>query len=123
MLQVTPHMRVLVCVQPVDFRKGIDAIAAICRNLLKEDPHNGTLFLFRNRSRCSLRILMYDEQGFWLSTKRLSRGKFPWWSTSTSESVDIPSWALQTLLSNGNPSTAGFGKEWRKLPISSIMHA
>ncbi len=73
MLQVTPHMRILVCMKPVDFRKGIDGIAAVCRNHLKQDPHGGILFLFRNRARCSIRILMYDGQGFWLCIKRLSK--------------------------------------------------
>ena len=115
MLQVTPHMRILVCMQPVDFRKGIDGIAAVCRNHLKQDPHSGTLFLFRNRSKYTIRILMYDGQGFWLCTKRLSKGKFHWWPKSTSESTCIKSWDLQTLLGNGNPSTAAFEQDWCKL--------
>jgi transposase len=86
--------------QSIDFRKGIDGIAAVCRNQLQEDPHTGTLFLFRNRSKCSIRILVYDGQGFWLCTKRLSHGKFKWWPQSPSESISIQSWDLQTLLGN-----------------------
>ena len=39
MLQVTPQMRILVCMKPIDFRKGIDGIAGVCRNFLKQDPH------------------------------------------------------------------------------------
>ena len=115
MLQITPHMRILVCMQSIDFRKGIDGIAAVCRNHLQEDPHTGALFLFRNRSKCSIRILVYDGQGFWLCTKRLSRGKFKWWPKSSSESISIQSWDLQTLLGNGNPCMASFGADWRKI--------
>jgi transposase len=115
MLQITPHMRILVCMQSIDFRKGIDGIAAVCRNHLQEDPHTGTLFLFRNRSKCSIRILVYDGQGFWLCTKRLSKGKFKWWPQSSSESIRIQSWDLQTLLGNGNPCAASFGGDWRKI--------
>lgn len=115
MLQVTPHIRILVCMKPVDFRKGIDGIAGVCRNHLKQDPHGGTLFLFRNRARCSIRILIYDGQGFWLCIKRLSKGKFHWWPESTSEAVTIQSWDLQTLLGNGNPSLAAFAEDWYKL--------
>lgn len=115
MIQVTPHMRILVCMQPVDFRKGIDGIAAVCRNHLNQDPHTGTLFLFRNRGRCSIRILIYDGQGFWLCTKRLSKGKFHWWPESASTSAHIQSWHLQTLIGNGNPSLASFGMNWREL--------
>ena len=115
MLQVTPHMRILVCLQPIDFRKGIDGIAAVCRNHLQQDPHTGTLFLFRNCSKCTIRILMYDGQGFILYTKRLSKGKFHWWPEGISNSAYIQSWDLQTLLGNGNPSMADFGEEWRKV--------
>jgi transposase len=115
MLQIIPHIRILVCVQPVDFRKGIDGIAAVCRNHLQQDPHTGTLFIFRNGSKSSIRILVYDGQGFWLCTKRLSQGKFKWWPQSDSESTLIQSWDLQTLLGNGNPSMASFGGDWRKI--------
>ena len=117
MLQVTPHMRVLICLDSVDFRKGIDGFAAVCRNQLEQDPYEGTLFLFRSRSRSSIRVLVYDGQGFWLCTKRLSMGKFQWWPSQDSplKSVTINSWDLQTFLGNGNPSQASFGKDWKKL--------
>ncbi len=115
MLQVTPQMRILVCMQPIDFRKGIDGIAAVCRNHLQHDPHAGTLFLFRNRAKCTIRILSYDGQGFWLCTKRLSKGKFKWWPECSSDCTFINSWKLQTLLGNGNPSMASFDEDWRKI--------
>jgi len=58
---------------------------------------------------------MYDGQGFWLCTKRLSKGKFHWWPENQSVAVSIQSWDLQTLLGNGDPSMASFGKDWRKI--------
>jgi hypothetical protein len=45
MIQVTPHMRVLVAVEPVDFRRGIDGLACHCRKVLGEDPMSGTVFV------------------------------------------------------------------------------
>lgn len=48
MIQVTPHMRVLVAVEPADFRKGIDGLARVCREVLRKDPFSGLLFVFRN---------------------------------------------------------------------------
>jgi hypothetical protein len=48
MIQVTPHMRILVAVDPADFRKGIDGLARICREALKQDPFAGGVFVFRN---------------------------------------------------------------------------
>ena len=49
MIQVTAHTRILLAVEPVDFRKGIDGLAAVCRALLKADPMSGTWFIFRSR--------------------------------------------------------------------------
>jgi len=79
MIAVTPHMRILLAAEPVDFRKGIDGLAGVCRNILDKDPFTGYLFVFVNKKRSSIKILVYDGQGFWLCTKRLSRGKFGWW--------------------------------------------
>ncbi|GIW56488.1 MAG: hypothetical protein KatS3mg082_2892 [Nitrospiraceae bacterium] len=49
MLQITPHMRLLVAVEPADFRKGIDGLARLCKDVLDEDPLEGAVFVFRNR--------------------------------------------------------------------------
>ena len=49
MLQITPQMRLLVAIEPVDFRKGIDGLVAFCKQSLGEDPLRGALFAFRNR--------------------------------------------------------------------------
>ena len=68
MLQISPSTRIFICNQFVDFRKGIDGLASICRNKLDQDPHQGALFVFRNRTRSSIRFLIYDGQAFWLCT-------------------------------------------------------
>lgn len=78
MIQITAHMRLMVATEPVDFRKGIDALAALCRQRLEHDPFSGALFVFVNRARTALRVLVYDGQGFWLCHKRLSKGRFNW---------------------------------------------
>ncbi len=80
MIQVTPQMRVLAAVEPADFRKGIDGLARVCRGALRSDPFRGCVFVFCKRSRKSIKILVYDGQGFWLRQKRLSKGWFRWWA-------------------------------------------
>jgi len=70
MIQITPQMRILLAVKPADFRKGIDGLAGLCRNVLKQDPFSGYVFVFRNKPGTSLKILVYDGQGFWLCQKR-----------------------------------------------------
>lgn len=112
MLQISPSTRIFVCNQFVDFRKGIDGLAALCRNKLNQDPLQGALFVFRSRTRSAIRFLIYDGQGFWLCTKRLSKGKFQWWPDDQSL---VDARQIQTLLWNGNPELARFSEDWRKI--------
>jgi transposase len=51
MLQLTPQHRLLIAVESIDFRKGIDGLKAICRQKLEDNPFNGTVFVFSNRKR------------------------------------------------------------------------
>lgn len=60
MIQLTPHMRILVAVEPADFRKGIDGLAKVCREQLRKDPFKGILFVFRNRRATAIKIIVYD---------------------------------------------------------------
>ena len=76
MIQITPQMRVVVAVEPADFRKGIDGLARNCKEVLKRDPFSGWGFVFRNRRATAVKVLVYDGQGFRLCYKRLMSG-FP----------------------------------------------
>lgn len=112
-------MRILVAVDTVDFRKGIDGLVGICRGTLKADPFGGCLFVFRNRSGTSIKILMYDGQGYYLCQKRLSKGRFQWWPKETDGvSRTLAANQLQTLLWNGNPDRAEVPM-WKKIPVMS----
>src|SRR6058998_1116499 len=83
MIQITAQMRVLVAIEPVDGRKGIDSLARLCQEKLAEDPFSGCVFVFRSRRGTSIRLLSYDGQGYWLAQKRLSKGRFVWWPEAT----------------------------------------
>lgn len=116
MIQITPQMRILISVESVDFRKGIDGLCRICREEMKSDPFSGYVFVFRNRRKSSIKILIYDGQGFWLCHKRLSRGRFCWWPEGGHESRDsLSASELQTLIYNGNPRGARYGSDWKKI--------
>ena len=116
MIQVTPQMRIRVAVEPADFRKGIDGLARICREVLSSDPFSGSVFVFGNKSRKAVKILVYDGQGFWLCQKRLSKGRFPWWPRSVSAaSRTLQAHQLAVLLSGGNPETAQGTRPWRRV--------
>jgi transposase len=115
MLQLSPQTRILLATEPVDFRKGIDGLAAVCRQRLREQLLSGAVFVFRNRAGTALKLLVYDGQGFWLCTKRLSQGRFHWWPNHEGASVRLPARELQILLWNGNPQQAGMADDWKKL--------
>jgi len=61
MIQITAQMRILLAVEPVDFRKGIDGLAGVCRTVLECDPFAGQVFVFRNKRRSAIKILSYDK--------------------------------------------------------------
>ena len=116
MIQITPHMRICVMIEAADFRKGIDSLAASCRKVLSEDPFSGNVFVFRNRRKTAIKLLVYDGQGFWLLHKRLSKGKFSWWPEKfDSASVELAAYELQLLIWNGNPTECKVGETWRAI--------
>lgn len=114
MLQITPQMRVLVAVEPVDGRKGIDSLAQLCRDRLAEDPFSGYLFVFRSRRGDSIRLLIYDGQGFWLAQKRLSKGRFRWWPEGGAVQR-LEAHQAQILLAAGNPAATQAAPVWRRV--------
>jgi transposase len=120
MLQITPQMKILVAVEPVDFRKQIDGLVRLCKQTLQEDPFQGTVFVFRNRRSTALKALVYDGQGFWLCHKRLSEGRFRFWPTTTgdcpSPARSLAAHQLQVLFSAGNPDRTSAAPDWRPLP-------
>jgi transposase len=115
MIQVTPQMRIRVAVEPADFRKGIDGLARVCRESLGNDPFSGCVFVFCNKSRKAIKILVYDGQGFWLCQKRLSKGRFPWWPKSSAATERFEAHQLAVLLSGGNPAAARGVAPWRRV--------
>ena len=120
MILITPQMRILLAIEPPDFRMGIDGLARLCRDKLKSDPFSGTVFVFRNRRATALKILVYDGQGFWLFQKRLSQLKFTWWPKDTSlASKQVMANELQLLLWNGNPESAQMAPVWRQLNVAN----
>jgi transposase len=120
MIQITPQMRILLAIEPTDFRRGIDGLCRVCRDQLKSDPFLGTVFVFRNRSGTSLKCLVYDGQGFWLCQKRLSVGKFAWWPKDEQVgALKMAAHELQLLLWNGSPSLAQAAPQWRPLAVAA----
>lgn len=121
MIQITPQMRVLVAIEPVDGRKGIDSLARLCQEKLVEDPFSGCVFIFRSRRGTTVRVLTYDGQGYWLLIKRLSKGKFRWWPEADGlPARRLEAWQAQLLLAAGDASRVQAAPVWR--PVSGVKH-
>ena len=122
MIQITPQMRILVAIEAVDGRKGIDSLARLCQEKLASDPFSGCLFVFRSRRGTAIRILVYDGQGFWLAQKRLSKGRFRWWVEGLNPhqaAKSLEAHQLQVLLAAGNPAATQAAPAWRPLSAPS----
>ena len=122
MLTVTPQMRVLVALQPVDFRCGIDGLAQVCRERLKADPFTGAVFVFRNRARTAIKLICFDGSGMWLCHRRLSEGRFRWWPPAESQdsnAVRLLAHELQVLINGGDPTGARVPPAWKPIPTNA----
>lgn len=118
MIQVTAQTRVLVAVEPIDFRAGIDRLCRICQAQLSNDPFCGTLYVFRNRPATAIKILAYDGQGFWLCQKRLSSGRFRHWPAHAGKAAHpLLAHELHVLLMAGDPEATAAAPQWR--PVQS----
>jgi transposase len=120
MLQLIPQQRLLLAVAPIDFRKGINSLIAYCDQTLAHPPNNGTLFVFVNRQRTAVKILVYDGQGYWLCMKRFSVGKLKWWPKCPVDAYQIGAKQLQVLLYQGHPEYAAIGPDWHPVAQAAL---
>jgi transposase len=71
-------VRVLMATRPVDFRKGMDGLAALAKETLAQDPFSGTILVFRAKRADRVKLLFWDGSGLLLVNKRLEQGAFKW---------------------------------------------
>ena len=116
MIQLTTHMRILVAIEPADFRKGIDGLAGLCRARLNQDPFQGTVFVFRNRRATAVTLLFYDGPFFFFFPPLFSPFLFPFFPPSfPSPPPRLEAHQLAVLLSGGDPTAAQGVPQWRQL--------
>ena len=82
MIQLTPQHSIFILIDPIYFRKGIDGMVTVCKNLLHADPYLGDVFAFTNRARIFVHLLVYDGNGFWPCHKNSSTGRLQWWQAT-----------------------------------------
>jgi transposase len=107
---VPPGVRILLATRPVDFRKGMDGLAALVQQALRTDPFVGDVFIFRPKRADRVKILVYDGTGLVLYAKRLEAGRFCW-PSSAEGVIRLTSAQLATLLE---------GLPWHRLQPRAI---
>ena len=107
MIRLTHDTPIVLGVAPADFRCGIDGFAARTAELLGRDPRDGTLYIYINRARTMIRAIVYEDNGFWLMTKRLSKGRFGGWPTGAAPMTAASARALRELLDGGPWTPSG----------------
>jgi transposase len=78
MLSFANGLKIFLSIDSVDLRKSFDGLYGIAKNVLKEDPLSGSIFLFTNSSRNRVKLLYFDGTGLWVMAKRLEKGTFYW---------------------------------------------
>ncbi|MGC8732938.1 MAG: IS66 family insertion sequence element accessory protein TnpB [Halothiobacillaceae bacterium] len=78
MFRFAPGLKVYLHREPVDGRKAINGLALLVEQSLKLDPFGPAVFVFSNRRRDRIKILLWEKNGFWLLLKRLEADRFKW---------------------------------------------
>jgi transposase len=117
MIPFGPATRIFLAPGPTDMRRGFDGLAELVRHNLGEDPLSGHLYIFTNRSRNRLKILVWDSSGLWVCAKRLERGTFQWPTPEPGESkVRIGAEELALLLGGLDWPSTQRRRWWRRIP-------
>ncbi len=100
MLSVPESLRIFVAREPVDFRKQFDGLAGIVRAEFGRDPLSGHLFVFFNKRRDKIKLLVFQHTGFWLHYKRLEKGSFESLASVSGEDdcIEVDARRLRLLL-------------------------
>jgi transposase len=119
MIQVPTNSPIFVIHEPLSFHNGIDGTAGVVRSLLRKNPLEGGVFVFRNKIGNSIRILYYGGSGFWNCNHRLSKGTYNkvWPKGGTvhePSSVLLPQ-ELYVLIWGADPRKVHFPEVWRQV--------
>jgi len=98
MIHLTEKTCIRVAIKPVDFRRQIDGLVAQCKSEYKKDPRDGLLYAFINKSKSMIRLLHYDGTGYWIATKRLSKGRYHGWPNGSSALSSLEASQLRRIL-------------------------
>jgi transposase len=125
MLTLPASVRIYVAAEPMDLRRGFDGLAAAARSVIGQDPLSGHLFVFMNRRRDRVKLLVWDRTGYLLLYKRLERGTFRMATQPRigERHVELDAGELGLMLEGLDLRGARRAKRWCRLPHESAAQA
>jgi transposase len=114
-LTIPAAVKIFVAPGATDMRKAIDGLSALAQETLGEDPLSGHLFVFANRRRDRLKILVWDRDGYWVLFKRLEAGTFRWPEEGETAPVVMTARDLMLILEGVDLRRATYGKRYARV--------
>lgn len=123
MLTLPASVRIYVAADPCDLRRGFDGLAAATRSVIRQDPLSGHLFVFLNRRRNRMKLLVWDRTGYLLLYKRLERGTFhlPAPPQAGQRHVELDAGDLGLMFEGVDLRGARRRERWRRLPHEQVV--
>ena len=119
MFGLGPATKIYIAVEGVDMRKGFDGLFGLVHDHLGQDPLGRHLFLFANRARSRLKVLVWDGSGLWVCAKRLEKGRFRWPAAQDTRCVVMRPEELAMLVNGLDLAEARPRKNWlRRSPAA-----
>jgi transposase len=118
MLMLPRAVKVYVATQPVRLNRSFDGLSNIVRSQMGRDPLCGHVFVFLNRRRTMVKLLVWTRGGFMVVHKRLERGTFAWVfsSSDTRSHVEVDAHELTMLLEGIDATSTRTSKRWEPSP-------
>ena len=112
--------RIFLVAGATDMRKSFNGLSGIVRERLQADPMSRHLFFFCNRDRNRMKVLVADESGMWVLSKRLDRGTFAW-PTASVDVVRIEYRQEQlALLLHGFDAEQLRARRWKRRDLAQV---
>lgn len=121
MLMLPASVRIFVATEPTDLRRGFDGLSALVRSVIQEDPLSGHLFIFRNRRRDKVKLIVWDRSGYLLVYKKLARGSFhfPTEPLLGERHIEIDAGEFAMMLEGIELKGARRRRRYRRLPTAA----
>jgi len=124
-LSLPATVRIYVAAEAVDLRKGFDGLAAATRQIIRQEPLSGHLFVFINRRRNRLKVLLWERSGYLLVYKRLERGRFhlPGLPIGEHRHIEMEATDLALMMEGIDLRGARRRKRWTPQNVLALHHS